>query len=517
MIASKAAAKSIQIQTGALFSLVQFGYFNFNLHRQRGIVPLATKTTSCAATSSLLISRSTSSFAYAKYLIYWRGEHKEGYSESFRQWEFLGALSATIATIHRVDATETYHILERRVSFVNAFAFDPTKRSGLDLRQAVLQAGIYNTALQYMSLHDSIELRSILTPEVMAIATKRCALIHTLYQVLSVGMSYSELIDQSLKSRAFGDTIRSNQTNNRSWALYRHEYSFVNDYNSPRFGKNKTRSESKERAAILALAPLVKDFGGNVNLKNPDCPIYLLEGLRDDISVDNEELYKILCIKLSSGAKQSIMAPSSRICKTTTPLCSIAAHIVCNIAMIRDDEAVLDPFAGSAATLLAASLIAPEAQTVGIEVVSDALLSRENIRRDFSTRGLKPPLAVIEGDVMDATVRNEARKLIGDKAFDVIVTDPPWGRREAASKMLAVDSALSSLIDVIKYNRLAGNPILKKGGRLVIFQPCHKGQRIEELLPSDAQLQSAGLQLQDMKEQRLNDGLSRWVLSFLSV
>jgi tRNA G10 N-methylase Trm11 len=185
--------------------------------------------------------------------------------------------------------------------------------------------------------------------------------------------------------------------------------------------------------------------------------------------------------------------------------------------MIRDDEAVLDPFAGSAATLLAASLIAPEAQTVGIEVVSDALLSRENIRRDFSTRGLKPPLAVIEGDVMDATVRNEARKLIGDKAFDVIVTDPPWGRREAASKMLAVDSALSSLIDVIKYNRLAGNPILKKGGRLVIFQPCHKGQRIEELLPSDAQLQSAGLQLQDMKEQRLNDGLSRWVLSFLSV
>ena len=259
---------------------------------------------------------------------------------------------------------------------------------------------------------------------------------------------------------------------------------------------------------------------GKVNLKKPDCPIYLLEGLRDDIILPTERnddlLYKILAIRLELGAKHSIMAPNTRICKSTTPLNSTTAHMLCNIAMIQNGQTILDPFAGSSATLLAASLIASNAQTVGIEVASDDVLSREYIRQDFVSRGLTPPLAVLEGDAIDESTRDDARRLIGDKAFDVIITDPPYGRREGMSKFEGMP-ALSHLIDAIGSDRSSGKPLLKVGGRMVAFQPCGRGQNIYDLLPSPTQLERAGLELQDVREQRLSTGLSRWVLSFLSV
>ena len=52
---------------------------------------------------------------------------------------------------------------------------------------------------------------------------------------------------------------------------------------------------------------------------------------------------------------------------------------------------------------------------------------------------------------------------------------------------------------------------------MIAFQPCCKGQNIFDLLPAPTQLEEAGLQLQAVREQRLSTGLSRWVLSFLSI
>jgi hypothetical protein len=77
-------------------------------------------------------------------------------------------------------------------------------------------------------------------------------------------------------------------------------------------------------------------------------------------------------------------------------------------------------------------------------------------------------------------------------------------------------SALATLINSIKSDRDAGKPLLKQGGRLVAFQPCRHDQDILQLIPSPTELKLAGLELQDKREQRLNDGLSRWVLSFLA-
>ena len=68
----------------------------------------------------------------SRYLIHWRGEHKEGYSETFRQWEFLSALSAVTQKNRSgdVSASDLLQSLRDRATFTNCFSYDPYKRSG---------------------------------------------------------------------------------------------------------------------------------------------------------------------------------------------------------------------------------------------------------------------------------------------------------------------------------------------------------------------------------------------------
>ena len=123
--------------------------------------------------------------------------------------------------------------------------------------------------------------------------------------------------------------------------------------------------------------------------------------------------------------------------------------------------------------------------------------------------------------MFDLETREQSKRAIGtDKGFDVIVTDPPYGIREATlSGGVGQDSktVLSDLVDTIIEDRKRGRPLLKAaGGKLVVFQPCPRGLDIQDLLPSPERLCLAGLQLQEKREQKLRDGLSRWVVSFIS-
>jgi len=121
---------------------------------------------------------------------------------------------------------------------------------------------------------------------------------------------------------------------------------------------------------------------------------------------------------------------------------------LCNIALIQENQTILDPFAGSATTLLAATLISPSVRTVGVEI--DEFISRSSIMEDFSSRGAAEPVALLQGDIMDRSMRDNARAAIGDMAFDVIITDPPYGRREAA-----VVNRFYGLADALLHSSLA--------------------------------------------------------------
>lgn len=206
------------------------------------------------------------------------------------------------------------------------------------------------------------------------------------------------------------------------------------------------------------------------------------------------------------------MDPNTRICVTNTPLCPIAAFAMCNVAGVKDGSTILDPYAGSCATLLAAAMIAPTCRTVGIEIAHNGLVNRKDIRTDFETRGLPAPLALLQGDSTDSGIRDEARKVIGSEPFDLIITDPPYGIRESKG-----DNALPPLCQLFRSiadDREAGKRLLKVGGRLVAFVPCRDDEELIDCLPTQAQTLEAGLNLQVMREQPLNDKLSRWLVAY---
>jgi tRNA G10 N-methylase Trm11 len=158
----------------------------------------------------------------------------------------------------------------------------------------------------------------------------------------------------------------------------------------------------------------------------------------------------------------------------------------------------------------------PTCRMVGIDISHNGMVNRDDIRKDFSTRHLVEPLALLQGDSTDENLRNEARSFIQNEPFDHIITDPPYGIRE--SKGYNEMSPIDELLRSIKRDRANGRRLLKKGGRLVCFIPCHEDEEtLDEVMPTSSQLEEAGLRCEMMREQPLNDKLSRWLVSFLCV
>lgn len=188
---------------------------------------------------------------------------------------------------------------------------------------------------------------------------------------------------------------------------------------------------------------------------------------------------------------------------------------MCNIAGVMNGQTILDPFAGSCATLIASTMIAPNCTTVGIEIASDGYVDRNDIYQDFSTRGLKAPVTLIEGDSNVRAIRDKARQAIGNEPFDAIVTDPPYGIRE--SKSSSSIPPLSQLFQAMGEDRVDGTPLLRTGGKLVAFVPITDEEELDEMMPSKDLCRQAGLRIDAATEQPLNDKLSRWMVSYTSV
>ena len=54
-------------------------------------------------------------------------------------------------------------------------------------------------------------------------------------------------------------------------------------------------------------------------------------------------------------------------------------------------------------------MIAPDSETVGIDIAHNGLVNRTHINRDFTTRNLKIPNQLIVGDSADFVVQNAAK------------------------------------------------------------------------------------------------------------
>eukprot|EP00934_Nitzschia_sp_Nitz4_P001066 Nitzschia sp. Nitz4//scaffold20_size174350//138500//139891//NITZ4_002123-RA/size174350-snap-gene-0.252-mRNA-1//-1//CDS//3329541872//1066//frame0 len=429
-----------------------------------------------------------------QFLLHWRGEKGLGYSKPFRQLEFTAAFHA--------ESDEAIPL-----EFVDALNF-----TGKIPKSSSLED--YNESMQYLrfptlSDADVSQLQSTLIR-----AAERCSLVHALHQILARSnqmneKGLAELCQQALDHRVLENMYPGGERQNETWCLRArsfHPDTMPDTKHESRYGHKKKHSLRLERQAIQGLLPLMKELKGPVDLTNAQCTLYMLDGLVD--------FPRVLVRQLATGPKTSVIAPVTRVCITSTPLCPLASFALCNAAQITNSSKVLDPYAGSCTTLLAASMIAPDCQSVGIDVAEDYIINRDHIQQDFLQRNLTLPKRVIHGDFYQPEIRTMARQAIVDQPFDVILTDPPYGIRETTVRYTD-KSPLEELFVAIAEDRESGHRLLAKGGRFVAFCPVHEDSTLERSLPPRDLTERAGLVLEDCKEQVLNDHWSRWLVSFV--
>ena len=494
-----------------------------------------------------------------QWIIQWRGEGTEGYSTTLRQWEFSCAFKAEVADYWNDSAIHSTYLDGIQFEFRDALTyqgpvFHPDTVQNEEVGEPIpeSQVSAYESGMQYLAVqfpsssdyeygYSTHALTQLLQNTI-----KRCSLVRNGFLVVAKGNSYDELASIAMDNGSFNDIIKGGSNEDDTWSIRLRRYGPEPDNNNDgkkrrsrqaRYGKNVRSPLSEERKAIFEMKDLVELFHGKVNLSKPDCKIYLFDGLKNNMVSNRRnsrlEGSKCLARAIAKGPKTSIYAPKTRICVTTTPLCPIAAFTMCNVAQLRPHFSVLDPFAGSCASLFAAAHIATyssrtttksQGGTVSIEVAHNGLVNRDDIRKDFETRSLLPPLEIIHGDSMKYECRQQARRAIGGGAFDCIVTDPPYGIREAFSGNSDGEEQDNSLPPLTQFiyamgrDRLNNTPLLKVGGRLVAFIPVRKGETLEECLPESHALEQAGLVMEcEGREQVLNDILSRWLVSFVCV
>jgi len=425
--------------------------------------------------------------APSKLLVHWKGEAEEGYSIQFRHLEFQGALSAVLKQSNLPATT---------LQFTDALSYTGSAY----MPQVKLVR--FNQAMQFIESSEPEIPRSAFIS-----AAERCSLIHALYEVVAEGESYETLLTVAMQNGGFDDMKAGQEGENDTWCVRVRHYGENSGFDKQRRHGDRTRSMKLERPVLNALKPLLLQFGGDVQLRKPDCKICVFDGLKFD--------HKVLARRIARGPRVSLIAPNTRICVTNTPLCPIAAFCMCNIAQLHENQTILDPYAGSCTILLAAAMLDSTCRTVGIEIAHNGLVNRDNIQKDFTTRNLVEPLALLSGDSTDQAMRDQARVAIGDEPFDLILTDPPYGIRESTN--YHARTPIAELFGAITHDRSVGKRLLKKGGRLVCFVPCTSEERVEDVMPTEQQMRDARLKCEAMKEQPLNDSLSRWLVSFMCI
>ena len=95
---------------------------------------------------------------------------------------------------------------------------------------------MYNQASQYLQFDSEEDNNITISSDDIAKAISRCSLIHLSHLVVANGANYSALVDMALQSNDLDD-LKETETK-ITWRVKRHEFSFVDGDNNPRFGRS---------------------------------------------------------------------------------------------------------------------------------------------------------------------------------------------------------------------------------------------------------------------------------------
>ncbi|XP_019375860.1 PREDICTED: tRNA (guanine(10)-N2)-methyltransferase homolog [Gavialis gangeticus] len=299
------------------------------------------------------------------------------------------------------------------------------------------------------------------------------------------------------------------------------------------FNKTLTQVEKIRKINALEFLP----FGGKVNLKNPEHVFWILEDYgMDPNNVPEDPLHLYFGRWIADGQRELIESYSVKkrhfIGNTSMDAC--LSFIMANNAKVKANDVVFDPFVGTGGLLIAAAHFG--AYVCGTDIDYNTIhglgkASRknqkwrgpdENIRANLRQYGLEK--CYLDALVSDASTPIWRKGVL----FDAIITDPPYGIREATKRIgsqkeiskstekstenhvfVSSNYHLSDIFfDLLKFSA----EYLVMGGRLVFWLPVYRPEYTEEIIP-----QHPCLKLISNCEQMLSSHASRRLLTMEKV
>ena len=152
------------------------------------------------------------------------------------------------------------------------------------------------------------------------------------------------------------------------------------------------------------------------------------------------------------------------------------ARAVVNIARVRQNDVVLDPYCGTGGMIVEAGLIGAEAVGCDVQkmILKGAKLNLDYYGVDYS---------VFLQDAGDMAIR--------DNCVDIVLTDPPYGRSALIQAKSLEELMMHSLKEIYR--------VLRFGGRAVLVSECN----------IESWAENAGFVVRDVYTQRVHRSLTR--------
>ena len=198
-------------------------------------------------------------------VIHWRGEKESGYSKPFRQLEFVSALEAELGLPYS-------HPIP--LKFTNALNYTG------QAEMADVNIEHFNEAMQYLNFVSNDPTTPI-SREAVIRAGERCSLVHAVYEVIASSEDIHELALLAIKDGGFEDMYKGEENQKMTWCFRARNYRepTTSDAGREKRYSSRARSMGLEKAGLTALKELLLKFGGKVDLLEPQCKIYLFDGL----------------------------------------------------------------------------------------------------------------------------------------------------------------------------------------------------------------------------------------------
>lgn len=290
------------------------------------------------------------------------------------------------------------------------------------------------------------------------------------------------------------------------------------------FGRSLSIEQQLER--IHRFGDLLASFPGKVRMKNSDFELWIME---DAFPVNGHGFAKthkeprqvLLGRKIAEGCASLGQKYSLKRRRYIGPTSMDAelSFIMANMAQVRPDALVMDPFCGTGGVMVACAVLG--AHVIGADINLLALRGKgqgSTIAANFDQYGLTPPLALCRSDVLYSPFRRRRGGWL-----DAIVCDPPYGIKEG-TRSFRTDTIEAHptrnhfqatervrFVDFLNGVLEFAAELLVPGGRIVYWLPTTPDYSDNDLPTHPA------LQILHNSEQPLTTRMSRRLITMVRV